>query len=201
MLNTTRYLKACIGGEIVRILEVRRHARRERPAQHLSQRGVEMARRLGKKLGPFDRVVCSPLPRCVETAVAMGFAVDEDRPELAGEDVRGESFPEMEHIDWDAGYAAFGQLLARGGPFAAFANAQAAIWRDIARALPEGGRGLIVGHGGFIEAGAVAAFPGADHAAWGRTARRCEGILLHFEADAFTNAEILRVPKKLRKAE
>src|SRR3954470_12564796 len=146
----------------MRILEIRRHARRKRPAQHLSQRGVTMARALGKQLGPFDRVVTSPLPRCVETAVAMGFAVDEDRPDLAGEDVRGESFPEMEAVDWDAGYADFGRLLARGGPFAAFANAQAALWREIAEALPAGGRGLIVGHGGFIEAGAVAAFPTAD---------------------------------------
>src|SRR5437868_14135501 len=91
--------------ETMRLLEVRRHARRERPAQHLSQRGVEMARRLGKQLGPFDRVVSSPLARCVETAVAMGFAVDEDRPALAGDDVRGESFPEMDDVDWDAGCA------------------------------------------------------------------------------------------------
>src|SRR5438094_416756 len=143
----------------MRLLEVRRHARRERPAPHLIQRGVEMARRLGKKLGPFDRVVSSPLPRCVETAVAMGFAVDEDRPELAGADVRGESFPEMDAVDWDDGYAAFARLYARGGPFAAFADGQAAVWRQIARSLPEDGHGLVVGHGGFIEAGAVACGP------------------------------------------
>ena len=185
----------------MRILEIRRHARRERPAQHLIQRGVEMARRLGKGLGPFDRVVSSPLPRCVETAVAMGFAVDEDCPGLAGADVRGETVPEVSDMDWDAGCAGFARLYARGDPFATFANAQASLWREIARSLPEGGRGLIVGHGGFIEAGAVAAFPSADHAAWGRTMRHCEGVLVHFEADAFTNLEILRVPRKLRKAE
>ncbi len=185
----------------MRVLEVRRHARRERPAQHLIQRGVTMARTLGKKLGPFDRVVSSPLARCVETAVAMGFAVDEDRPELAGEDVRGESFPEMEAVDWDDGYAALARLYAQGGPFTSFADGQAAIWREIARSLPEDGRGLVVGHGGFIEAGAVASFPAADHAAWGRTARHCEGVLLRFENDSFTEVEILRVPKKLRKGE
>lgn len=184
----------------MRLLEVRRHARRQRPAQHLIQRGVNMARALGNDLGPFDRVVSSPLPRCVETAVAMGFAVDEDRPELAGEDVRGESIPGEDDIDWDAGCAEFGRLYARGGPFTAFADGQAAIWREVARSLPEGGRGLIVGHGGFIEAGAVACFPDADHAAWGRTMRHCEGVRLRFEADAFTDVEILRVPKALRQA-
>src|SRR5438045_232557 len=98
----------------MRLLEVRRHARRERPAQHLSQRGVTMARRLGETLGPFDRVVSSPLARCVETAVAMGFAVDEDCPQLAGEGGRGETFPEIQDVDWDAGYAGFARLLARG---------------------------------------------------------------------------------------
>ena len=107
----------------------------------------------------------------------------------------------MDDIDWDAGHVAFARLLARGGPFAAFAHAQSDLWREIARALPEGGHGLIVGHGGFIEAGAVEAFPSADHAAWGRTARHCEGVILRFEQDAFTSVEILRVPRKLRKAE
>src|SRR3954468_14655514 len=135
----------------MRLLEVRRHARRERPAQHLVQRGVEMARSFGKQLGPFDLVVSSPLARCVETAVAMGFAVDEDCPELAGADVRGETFPGVDDVDWDAGYAGFARFLAKGGTFAEFARDQAAIWLAIARRVPEDGRALIVGHGGFIE--------------------------------------------------
>jgi broad specificity phosphatase PhoE len=184
---------------MMRLLEVRRHARRERPAPHQIQRGVTMARKLGKTLGPFDRVVSSPLPRCIETAVAMGFAVDEECPALAGDDVKGESFPGLDDVDWDDGYAAYGRLYARGGPFAAFADGQAAVWREMARTLPEDGRGLVIGHGGFIEAGAVACFPDADHAAWGRTVRHCEGVLLRFEDDAFAEVEILRMPKKLRK--
>jgi broad specificity phosphatase PhoE len=180
----------------MRTLEVRRHARRDRPAQHLSQRGVEMARRVGEGLGPFERVVSSPLPRCVETAVAMGFAVDEDCPALAGEDGRGEGFPGMDDVDWDAGYAGFARAIARGGPLAEFARGQVEVWRSIARALPEGGRGLAIGHGGFIEAAAVACFPDADHAAWGRSVRRCDGVRLTFEGDRFTGIELLRRPKR-----
>jgi broad specificity phosphatase PhoE len=184
----------------MRILEIRRHARRERPAPHLIQRGVEMARTLGAQLGPFDRVVTSPLPRCVETAVAMGFAVDEECPALAGEDGRGESVPGLsDDFDWDDGYAEFGHVLAQGGPFARFAHEQAAVWLGIANALPEGGRALIVGHGGAIEAGAVAAFPDADHAAWGRTARHCEGVLVGVEDGRFVSVEVLRVSKELRR--
>jgi len=182
----------------MRLLEVRRHARRERPAQHLIQRGVLMARALGEQLGPFDLVVSSPLARCVETAVAMGFAVDEECPELAGPDVRGETFPGSDDVDWDTGYAGFARLFAQGGAFAEFARGQAAIWLDIARRLPEGGRALIVGHGGFIEGGAVAAFPDADHATWGRTVRHCEGVLVGVEEDRFASIEVLRVKRALR---
>ena len=183
----------------MRLLEVRRHARRERPAQHLVQRGVQMARTLGKQLGPFDLVVSSPLARCVETAVAMGFAVDEDCPELAGADVRGESFPGIDDVDWDAGYADFARLFEQGGAFADFAREQAELWLGIARRLPEDGRALVVGHGGFIESAAVAAFPDADHASWGRTVRHCEGVLVGVDGDRFVSVEVLRVPKALRK--
>src|SRR3954470_13113386 len=176
----------------MRILEIRRHARRKRPAQHLSQRGVTMARALGKQLGPFDRVVTSPLPRCVETAVAMGFALDEDNLGLAGEDGRGESVPGLpDDFAWDDGYAAFGRLLTESTAFAAFASGQAAIWLDVARSLPEGGRALIVGHGGAIEAGAVAAFPDAGHATWGRTARHCEGMLVGVDDGRFVSITVL----------
>jgi len=183
----------------VRLLEVRRHARRVRPGQHLVQPGVAMARRLGKQLGPFDRVVSSPLPRCVETVVALGFAVDEDCPELAGADVRGETIPDGDLLDWDAGYAGIARLFRESAAFAAFANAQADLWQRIARSLPDGGRALVVGHGGFIEGAAVAAFPNVDHAAWGRTARHCEGTLVGVAEDAFVEIEILRVPKEIRR--
>lgn len=181
----------------MRLLEVRRHARRERPTQHLVQRGVMMARTLGEQLGPFELVVSSPLVRCVETAVAMGFAVHEECPGLAGADARGETFPGIDHVDWDAGYAGFAQLLAQGGAFAEFCRGQAAIWLAITRRLPQSGRALIVGHGGFIEGAAVAAFPYAEHATWGRTARHCEGVLIGMDADRFVSIEVLRVPGTL----
>ena len=83
----------------MRYLEVRRHSKRVRPGQHLSQWGVLLARRVGDELGPFDRVVTSPLPRCIETAVAMGFAVDETIEALAGPGGLGEGHPQAEEVD------------------------------------------------------------------------------------------------------
>lgn len=61
----------------MRYLEMRRHSKRIQPNEHLSQEGVELARRIGAGAGPFDLVVAMPPPRMSETAVAMGFAVGE----------------------------------------------------------------------------------------------------------------------------
>ncbi len=53
-----------------------RHSKRAPPAPHLVQEGVDMARYLSDQygFGEFDLVVTSPLPRAIETAVAMGYA-------------------------------------------------------------------------------------------------------------------------------
>src|SRR5215216_5973897 len=61
----------------MRTIEIRRHSMRSKPGDHLSQPGVSLARLVGQNLGPFDRVMTSTLPRAFETAIAMGFAVDE----------------------------------------------------------------------------------------------------------------------------
>jgi len=61
----------------MKIIEIRRHSIRSKPGEHLSQQGVTLARLVGENLGPFDKVITSTLPRAFETAIAMGFAVDE----------------------------------------------------------------------------------------------------------------------------
>ena len=67
------------------------------------------------------------------------------------------------------------------------------LWRSIVRALPEGGRALIIAHGGIIESGTVGYIrtdmPITDDAACGY----CEGVRLTFEGDAVSNIEMLRV--------
>jgi broad specificity phosphatase PhoE len=78
----------------MRWLEVRRHSLTKKDAgrgrgSHLSAEGVALARLVGGSLGPFARVVASASPRAVETAVAMGFAVD-DTVELPSGYVPGE---------------------------------------------------------------------------------------------------------------
>jgi broad specificity phosphatase PhoE len=172
----------------MRYLEVRRHTMRVKPGQHLSQAGVALARQVGETMGPFDRVITSTAPRALETAIAMGFAVDEQYEALGemGRDVD-------EELQWPASFVEVARIIGRGKAAAKFARAQAKLWRSIASSLPDGGRALVVTHGGIIEAAAIGCLPGADHATWGPACDYCEGLRLAFDGESFTDAEVLRV--------
>src|SRR2546422_10576967 len=76
---------------VSQLLEIRRHSSvkgREAPAvgSALSQQGVSLARRIGETVQGFDLVVTSDIPRAVETALAMGLAIDEVDDTLAPHD-------------------------------------------------------------------------------------------------------------------
>src|SRR5215207_5530383 len=122
----------------MRYLEVRRHTMRTRPGKHLSQAGVTLAREVGGQIGPFDRVVTSGLPRAFETAIAMGFAVDERIEELG-------SMPDAvdREVEWSGGFPAFGAAVARGTATARYAQALAKVFGGIVAAVPDGGAALV----------------------------------------------------------
>ena len=83
-------------------LEIRRHTHRHISQPHLSQIGVDFARRAGEGLGRFDRVVTSTVPRAFETAIAMGYAVDEQIEQLG---MMNDAVTAA--IQWNAGYTAW----------------------------------------------------------------------------------------------
>jgi len=174
---------------MMRYLEVRRHTMRVKPGQHLSQEGVDLARRVGSEIGPFEFVITSSLHRAYETAIAMGFAVNDQLEELAtlGRGV------EIDVGGWDAGFAAYGAAYHRNGAVAAFARQQADLWRSIVEGVTDGGSALVITHGGIVEAGAVGCIPLADHAVWGPVIAYCEGVRLYFDGTSFVRADILRV--------
>jgi broad specificity phosphatase PhoE len=176
----------------VRVVQHHRHSMRGKPGQHLNQAGVELARRVGGALGRFDRVITSRLPRAFETALAMGYAVDEQREELS-------STPEglAAELDWREGCPGFQRVARAGGVVARYVAEQAALMHAIAAALPENGRALVVSHGGIVEAGAVGCRPDHDFSAWGRACGYCEGIRLTFDANLCVAADLLRVPGSL----
>ena len=172
----------------MKTLELRRHSLRSKPGQHLSQQGVTLARLVGQNLGPFDRVVTSRLPRAFETAIAMGFAVDEENELMSGYG----SAVEME-APWPLSPAQYADVVRQGGSAARYANQMADFYHQLIDFLAEGRAALVVNHGGVLELGAIACLPGADHSSWGSYFEYCEGIRLFWEAGKFVSCEVLRV--------
>jgi broad specificity phosphatase PhoE len=165
---------------------------RVKPGAHVSQAGVDLARRVGESMGRFDRVMTSTLPRAYETAIAMGYAVDEEAEWLTtyGDAIEAEApYPQT--------FAAYIETVERGQATAAFARESARRWRAVAGHLPEAGRALMVSHGGVVELGAIGCLTadgvGVDFTAWGGPLDYCEGVRLMFAGDRCIDGEVLRV--------
>ncbi len=93
----------------MRIIDHRRHTMRVKPGDHLSQPGVDLARRVGGTMGRYEIVITSLVPRAFETAIAMGFAVDEQWSVLF-------TPPGIEdEVDWEKGCAEFARAARLGG--------------------------------------------------------------------------------------
>lgn len=171
----------------MQVIEHRRHAMRVKPGEHLSQAGVDLARRVGETMRRYDLVVTSKIARAFETAIAMGFAVDEQwsvlfpPPEVADE------------VDWEKGGAEFARAGRLGGATARYLSDLTEAFQALARRLPEGGRALVVSHGGVIEAATVACLPDKDYAGWDTSCDYCEGVRLHLVDGRFIDAEVLTV--------
>ncbi len=172
----------------MKTIEIRRHSIRERMSQDLSEQGRVLARFIGEELGPFRRVITSQLPRAFQTAVAMGFQVDEQVELLNtyGDSVEAE-------IPWPASFDEYSAPLLRNGAPKRYAQRLAEYYTHLAESLPEGDAALVITHGGVVEIGAVVCFPDADHAAWGNYIECCEGVRMFWEEGKFVSLEILRV--------
>jgi hypothetical protein len=174
----------------VKTIEIRRHSIRSKPGDHLNQSGVTLARLVGENLGPFDRVVTSTLPRAFGTAIAMGFAVDEQIELMStyGIDVERET-------PWPQSFAAYANTVKRNGAAGQYANQLAEYYADLADYLADGRAALVINHGGILELGVVASFPDGDYESWGEEADYCEGARLYWQDGKCVNAELLRVSK------
>jgi broad specificity phosphatase PhoE len=170
----------------LKTIEIRRHSKRQPPSEHLSQEGVTLARRVGQNLGPFERVVTSTVPRAFETAIAMGFAVDEQVEFLS---TYGEAIDTI--LPWPQPFSAY-QARRTQGDVAAYLARLADLYHSLAGSLSDGSSALVIHHGGIVEMSAVACLPDADYGTE-RPIRLCEGVRLSWDSGRFTSFEILRV--------
>ena len=155
---------------------------------HLSQEGVSLARQVGQDIGPFERVVTSTLPRAFETAIAMGFAVHEQVELMStyGDVVEQE-------VPWPQSFAAYAKAIKRDKAAARYGQQLANFYSDLAASIPDGCSALVINHGGVVELGITASFPGADYESWGGPVSYCEGARLTWEDGMFVDAELLRM--------
>jgi hypothetical protein len=172
----------------MKTIEIRRHSIRSKPGQNLSQQGVYLARLIGEELGKFDRVVTSPAPRAFQTAIAMGFAVDETVELLAGLD----DGVELE-CPWPASFKEYANATQLNGASTRRARLLEVFYRKLINVLPDGGNALVINHGGVVELSTAACLPGMDMAALGDYVECCEGVRIFWENGEFTHAQILRV--------
>lgn len=138
----------------------------------------------------MDYVVTGASPRAIETAIAMGYAVDDaiDMPS-------GYVPHEVDHHDqwsWPQPYVAYAELIKSGGGLAAVAQAHQEIWAGVVAAVPDGGGALVVSHGGCIEPALASCLPDEDHASWGAPFAHCDGARLDFSNGRFSNLRLRR---------
>lgn len=162
---------------------------RQKPGQRLSQEGVELARRVGAELGPYDAVLTSDLARAVETAVAMGFAVGATCEELG-------AYPETlpDAIHWPASLDEIRRSLSGLPGISEMASRQAACWKGFLKSLPEGGNGLIVTHGALLEIGAIALLGELGMPVEGPAFAYCEGLRIRLDGATIEAVEQVRLP-------
>jgi broad specificity phosphatase PhoE len=172
----------------MRILEIRRHTMRNKLNEHISSEGIDLAQFIGSKLDPFDLVVTSPVLRVIETAVAMGFAVDETRQVLS--ELSSDVF---HNSGWPASYDELHKTVNDHRNVSDFAKTQAQAWRDIVGKNHDKKRILIVTHGLFVELGTIANFPNTSNPGC-HSIGYCEGIRILIEDEKFLSYEVLRVP-------
>jgi broad specificity phosphatase PhoE len=183
----------------MRTIEIRRHAYTKKDegrgkGSHLSPEGVALARKVGGEIGPFDLVLTSPVPRALETALAMGFAVN-DQPEALG-DLSPAVLEEIGHHErwaWGEPFVTFAHFVRQGGPTTRMGERQREAWVRALESVPASGRVLIISHGRIIECGLVTCVPDGDFTTWGPPFRHCEGVRLTFEGGRFHGVQLLRV--------
>ncbi len=172
----------------MKYLEHRRHSIREKPGPHLNHDGVKLARKVGDTMGEFDYVVTSMIKRTWETALVMGYAIDEMRPELIvfGDDVNRELMQETTFSGLKAKYDS--EEVIRE-----YAYFQLQFIKQMLNKIEDGKSLLIVSHGLIIDIPLLDMFPNDDHATWGSIFDYCEGYKVKYDGEKFLDLDLMRV--------
>lgn len=181
-------------------LVIRRHCYTKKgegrgKGSHLSTEGVRQARTIGETIGQFDLVLTSYIPRTFETALAMGFAVDDQITELGEIPLAvWDEIGHHERWEWQDPFGTFAAIIAQGGATAILGRQQKDVWTQAVQSVGASGHVLIISHGRVIESGLVTCFPNANFVAWGSPFQHGEGMELSFSAGQFELVRFYRNP-------
>ena len=175
----------------MKTIEHRRHSIREKPSKHISQEGVNLARKVGEQMGDFDKVFSSIAPRAIETAVAMGYAVEDTLEMVSQTPERLEN-----EVEWGTNFKGYLEAYHRSEVVAEYARELAEFHRKLVEKLPEDSSILIISHGGLLELAIIGCFPEEDYVTWGEPLDCCEGVKMVLENGEFHKIELLRIREK-----
>jgi hypothetical protein len=178
----------------VKTIEIRRHACTKKgigrgKGSQLSQSGVLLAREISIGQANPDYVLTTTVPRTLETALAMGFAVD--RCLEIPRKVAGPAMAIVGHLErwsWPEPWRRFRELARDHEEVARFGAWLRERWQEALAMVPEGGHVLVISHGRDIELGVLACLPdlGDDVlAALGEPLHQCEGATLDWDGARF----------------
>ena len=167
-------------------IEIRRHAERHKPGDNLNAGGVARARNASARDRDFALVVTSPVPRALQTAIAMGHSVDEEDWIMASMGGALNDFP------WNVSFAAMQQAIRTNPVAAAWAASQTAQLRYWLARIQPGEAILVVNPGGIAEVGVLGLLGDDDASPLGRSFDTCEGARLEFDGDRVVGLRLLR---------
>ena len=175
----------------MKILEHRRHSIREKPSKHISQEGVNLARKVGESMGGFNRVYSSTAPRAIETAVAMGYAIDETKEMIS-------QTPEKidKEVEWGTNFQGYFEAYQSSKVVAEYSKELADFHKGLVSELAENSKVLLISHGGLLELAIIGCFPEEDYVSWGDPLDCCEGVRIYLEKGEFHQIELLRISKE-----
>ena len=172
----------------MKIIEHRSHSRCDTEVAHLIQPGVDLARKVGSTMDSFDYVITSPKERAYETAIAMGYAVNEVVKDLGpyNDNVKSEftteahTFPKKQ------------SLLKQKSFTKQIAQHQANLYLDLSSKIKDGQKLLLISHGGVVDIPLGFLFPNVDPNSWGPLFNYCEGFRIQIEDKKIVNFKLLR---------
>jgi len=185
----------------MKVVEIRRHSIRGSD-DTLSEEGRQLASKAGSTLeGNYLRCYTSPKKRAIQTLGEFGytlFKVDERFGPLPGEKIRpfedrAKKMVENRKLTLLEAFFEIRELhliLEEKGREVIEAV------RQICGELPDGGRALVVSHGGAVEPAALLALArGFSLNVLGGELLECEGMKFFFEGDSVKRIDVIRLVK------